>query len=139
MIRVVTDVTAVLCKLRRLPRSLPVMQGEVMNRRFALNAAVVVLACFAVMQIGRARNAQSADEGATGPALTIYNQNFAVIRQPLHLDLEPGVNEMQFTETTSFLEPDSVMLRDPLGRHQLQVLEQSFRNDPPWQERLPSC
>jgi len=109
-----------------------------MNRRIALVAGIVLLACFATVAIGRARNAQSADEGATGPALTIYNQNFAVIRQPLHLELEPGVNEIHFTETTSFLEPDSVMLRDPLGRHQLQVLEQSFRNDPISQERLLS-
>ena len=46
--------------------------------------------------------------------------------------------EIRFTETTSFLEPDSVMLRDPLGRRQLQVLEQSFRNDPVSQELLLS-
>jgi hypothetical protein len=54
------------------------------------------------------------------------------------MDLKPGVNDIRFTDTTAFLEPDSVMLRDPLGRRQLQVLEQNFRNDPVSQELLLS-
>jgi hypothetical protein len=109
-----------------------------MKRKLAITAAVLLTMCFLGAAMVTAIPAQPPDEGASGPALTIYNQNFAVIRQPLHLELTPGVNEIHFTETTSFLEPDSVMLRDPLGRRQLQVLEQSFRNDPVSQERLLS-
>jgi hypothetical protein len=109
-----------------------------MKRNFAITATVVLTMCFLGAAIVTAIPAQPADEGASGPALTIYNQNFAVIRQPLHLELQPGVNDIRFTETTSFLEPDSVMLRDPLGRRQLQVLEQNFRNDPVSQELLLS-
>jgi len=74
----------------------------------------------------------------TDPALTIYNQNFAVIRQPLSLDLKAGLNHVSFTETTAFLEPDSVILRDPFGLRKIQVYEQNFRNDPVSQERLLS-
>jgi hypothetical protein len=109
-----------------------------MKRKLAITATVLLTMCFLGAAIVTAIPAQPADEGASGPVLTIYNQNFAVIRQPLHLELTPGVNEVHFTETTSFLEPDSVMLRDPLGRRLLQVLEQSFRNDPVSQERLLS-
>ena len=109
-----------------------------MKRKLAIAATVVLTMCFVGAAMVTAIPAQPADEGASGPALTIYNQNFAVIRQPLHLELTPGVNEVRFTETTSFLEPDSVMLRDPLGRRQLQVLEQNFRNDPVSQELLLS-
>ena len=109
-----------------------------MKRKLATTATVVLTLCFLGAAIVTAYSALPADGGATGPSLTIYNQNFAVIRQPLHLELTPGVIEIHFTETTSFLEPDSVMLRDPLGRRQLQVLEQSFRNDPVSQERLLS-
>ena len=63
-------------------------------------------------------------------SLTIYNQNFAVVRQMFPLQLIAGVNAVHFTETTAHLETDSVILRDPSGQHHLQVLEQSYRADP---------
>jgi hypothetical protein len=72
------------------------------------------------------------------PALTIYNQNFAVVRDSVPLNLKRGVNEVRFTETTAHLEPDSVILRDPQGKTNLQILEQNYRNDPVSQELLLS-
>src|SRR3954471_12813733 len=72
------------------------------------------------------------------PALTIYNQNFAVVRDSIPLDLKQGVNDVRFTETTAHLEPDSVILRDPQGKTNLQILEQNYRNDPVSQELLLS-
>ncbi|MEO8577485.1 MAG: hypothetical protein ABI556_12325, partial [Gemmatimonadales bacterium] len=72
------------------------------------------------------------------PALTIYNQNFAVVRDAVALDLKQGVNDVRFTETTAHLEPDSVILRDPQGQTNLQILEQNYRNDPISQELLLS-
>ncbi len=72
------------------------------------------------------------------PALTIYNQNFAVIRDSVALDLKSGVNEVRFAGATAQLEPDSVILRDPAGKRALQILEQNYRNDPVSQELLLS-
>ena len=46
------------------------------------------------------------------------------------LDLKAGTNEVRFAEVTYQLEPDSVILRDPAGKHPLQILEQNYRNDP---------
>src|SRR6202047_691535 len=72
------------------------------------------------------------------PALTIYNQHFAVVRQKLPLDLRSGVNNLQVTDITAHLEPDSVILRSlDTGRH-LQILEQNYRNDPVSQQLLLS-
>ena len=65
-----------------------------------------------------------------GHALTIYNQNFAVVRETVPLSLTAGVNRLTFTDITSHLEPDSVILRDPAGLRTLQVLEQNYRADP---------
>ncbi|HKN36962.1 MAG TPA: hypothetical protein VJX16_27265 [Terriglobales bacterium] len=73
----------------------------------------------------------------TQPSLTIYNQNFVVVRERLPLDLKPGVNQIEFKGITAHLEPDSVLLRDPAGRA-LQILEQNYRNDPISQELLLS-
>jgi hypothetical protein len=67
---------------------------------------------------------------ASDPALTIYNQNFAVVRDSIHLKLKAGVNDVSYNEATMHLEPDSVVLRDPTGKRTLQILEQNFRADP---------
>ncbi len=64
------------------------------------------------------------------PSLTIYNQDFAVVRQDVPLDLKSGVNQINVSEITMHLEPDSVILRDPTGKHAVQVLEQNYRADP---------
>ena len=72
------------------------------------------------------------------PALTIYNQNFAVVRDTVPLDLQSGVNDVRYADATAQVEPDSVILRDPTGRHSLQILEQNYRNDPVTQELLLS-
>lgn len=61
------------------------------------------------------------------PALTIYNQDFAVVREYLDLDLAAGVNPVEFAGVTASLEADSVLLRDPTGRVALRVLEQGYR------------
>jgi hypothetical protein len=63
-------------------------------------------------------------------SLTIYNQNFAVVRQPLVLDLKQGIGEFSINDITMHLEPDSVILRDPAGKRSLQILEQNYRADP---------
>src|SRR5664279_3432132 len=72
------------------------------------------------------------------PALTIYNQKFAVVRETLPLDLKAGNNTVRFSGATAHVEPDSVILRDPAGRRAVQVVEQNYRNDPVTQERLLS-
>jgi len=66
---------------------------------------------------------------AAQPALTIYNQDFAVVRERVPLDLKAGENSVVFSGATRQLEPDSVVLRDPAGKIPFQVLEQSYRAD----------
>lgn len=63
------------------------------------------------------------------PALTVYNQGFAVVRERVPLDLKAGENAVTFAGATAQLEPDSVVLRDPAGKVQLRILEQSYRAD----------
>jgi len=86
--------------------------------------AGVVCACFTLV-------ASAAD-----PALTIYNQDFAVVRETLPLDLQAGSNTIHFSGATAHLEPDSVILRDATGKHALVILEQNYRADPVSQEML---
>jgi hypothetical protein len=77
-------------------------------------------------------------DNSSQPSLTIYNQNFAVVRQELPLDLKSGANSVRVTDITTHLEPDSVILRDPAGKQPIQVLEQNYRADPVSEQLLLS-
>lgn len=64
------------------------------------------------------------------PAITVYNQNFGVVRDTVHLNLGKGISDVSYSGVTAELEPESVVLRDPSGRIALSVIEQSYRGDP---------
>lgn len=70
------------------------------------------------------------------PSLTLYNQEFAVVREQLPLKLQKGVQDLSVSTITAHLEPASVILRDPSGKASVRILEQNYRNDPVSQERL---
>ncbi|HWF02321.1 MAG TPA: hypothetical protein VHA06_01470 [Candidatus Angelobacter sp.] len=72
-------------------------------------------------------------------SLTIYNQSFAVVKQPLPLELKSGITQIDVNDITAHLEPDSVMLRDPKSGRDLHILEQNYRNDVASQGRLLSA
>lgn len=67
---------------------------------------------------------------AAEQTLTLYNEDFAVVRDTVHLDLKAGINETSLSGVTATVEPDSVILRDPAGQAQFQIVEQNYRNDP---------
>ncbi|MBZ5548699.1 MAG: hypothetical protein LAO22_12215 [Acidobacteriia bacterium] len=97
----------------------------------------LLLTLFSLTLFATAQDQTSQSQRDNAPALTIYNQNFFVAREYLPLDLTAGVNHVTFAGITSHLEPDSVILRDLTGRP-LQIIEQSYRNDPISQELLLS-
>lgn len=66
---------------------------------------------------------------AAETSLTVYNKNFAVVRDLVPLSLEKGVNDVTYNGATLSLEPDSVILRDTAGKTRLSILEQSYRKD----------
>ena len=70
------------------------------------------------------------NSNAESPAVTIYNQNFAVVRDIIPLSLEVGINQVVYSDTTAHVEPDSVILRDPAGERNLRIIEQNYRADP---------
>jgi hypothetical protein len=62
--------------------------------------------------------------------LTVYNQNFATVKEKRSLELAKGANEVRVTDITAHLEPESVVLR-ALGRpDSIQILEQNYESDP---------
>lgn len=88
--------------------------------------AVVLLTC-SVTAVAQTESA---------PALTIYNQDFAVVRQQVRLNLQAGATNVRYDGITAQLEPDSVVLRDPTSKRALQILEQNYEADPVSQQSL---
>ncbi|MGC6455543.1 MAG: DUF4139 domain-containing protein [Coraliomargaritaceae bacterium] len=70
------------------------------------------------------------------PAITVYNDHFGVVREPVTLQLDTGSNEVSYTGVTAELEPESVVLRDPTGQVAFSVIEQSYRGEPLDEPRL---
>jgi hypothetical protein len=62
--------------------------------------------------------------------LTVYNQNFATVKEKRTLDLKKGENEIRATDITAHLEPESVILRALKRPDALQILEQNYESDP---------
>ncbi len=102
-----------------------------------MHRLLIALFSFTLFAVAQTETRPTASSQENSPALTIYNQNFFVAREHLPLDLAAGVNHVVFNGITAHLEPDSVILRDLTGRP-LQILEQSYRNDPVSQELLLS-
>src|ERR1700720_4588381 len=85
-----------------------------------------MIRCFAFLPL-LAFSYVVAQEPTTAPTrLTIYNQDFAVARTTVPLDLHAGTNEVLTTNVTGQLEPDSVVLRDPSGHNLVHVAEQNY-------------
>ena len=70
--------------------------------------------------------------------LTVYNQNFGVVKEKLSLELKKGENEVPLSNLASQLEPASVILRDTVNPGALKILEQNFESDPISQGKLLS-
>src|SRR4030095_16816062 len=62
--------------------------------------------------------------------VTVYNQNFATVKENRVLELKKGENEVRMTDITAHLEPESVVLRHLRQPGLIQILEQHYESDP---------
>jgi hypothetical protein len=88
--------------------------------------AMVWLLVFGVSALGNAQGTSVSGPATGRTALTIYNQDFAVIRTPVELNLQAGTTDVSATNVTAQLEPDSVVLRDVASKRPIRILEQNY-------------
>jgi hypothetical protein len=93
------------------------------NRGRRLNAGALLLLAPAAL-------ASSAVAAGRDVQLTIYNGDFALVKETRAFALKQGVNEARFTDVTSLVEPDSVVLRDLKDADAVRILEQDYEADP---------
>ena len=73
------------------------------------------------------RHSTSADREAV--TLTVYNQNFGLIREIRSLDLGRGLLRLEFGNVASSIQPETVHIRSLERGNPLSVLEQTYEYD----------
>jgi hypothetical protein len=64
-----------------------------------------------------------------GVGLTIYNDNFAVVRQARLMGFEAGMNTVKFTDVASAIDPTSVNFKCLSAPGAISILEQNYEYD----------
>ncbi|SDK32035.1 hypothetical protein SAMN05192566_0873 [Methylophilus rhizosphaerae] len=65
----------------------------------------------------------------TGVAVTIYNQDLALVKDSRKLKLGNGLSALSFRDVSAQIKPETALLRSLLPNSSLQVLEQNFDFD----------
>jgi len=61
--------------------------------------------------------------------LTVYNQNFALVKDQRNLDLKKGLNKVDFRDVASLIEPTSVHFVSLTSPDSCSILEQNYEYD----------
>lgn len=64
------------------------------------------------------------------PSLTIYNGDFAVVRDNIELNLKKGNNQVRYQDITYQMEADSVVLRPSVSNWKIKIDEQNYLSRP---------
>jgi hypothetical protein len=61
--------------------------------------------------------------------LTIYNQNFALVKDRRQFDLKKGINKIEFKDVAALVEPASVHFTSLYSPNGCVILEQNYEYD----------
>jgi len=71
---------------------------------------------------------RSTAEQRDAVAITVYNQDFGLVREVRTLDLRSGLVALEYGDVASGIQPETVHIR-PIGGPGLQILEQNYQFD----------
>jgi hypothetical protein len=90
-----------------------------------MKATKAILVAVCVLAAGQA--CLGAD--GEGVGLTIYNNNFAVVRQARQMGFQAGVNTVKFTDVAAAIDPTSVNFKCLSAPGAISILEQNYEYD----------
>ena len=98
-------------------------------RRNLLAAASLTVLCLALQATAPAMADEQRVglEDQTGVAVTIYNQDLALVRDARVMNLIKGENDVAFIDVSGHIQPETALLKSSGGK--LDVLEQNFDFD----------
>lgn len=62
-------------------------------------------------------------------AITVYNQNLALVKEGRTLEFQKGVNRMSLTDVAAYIDPTSVHFKLRSSRDRIDLLEQNYQYD----------
>ncbi|MBK8996447.1 MAG: DUF4139 domain-containing protein [Myxococcales bacterium] len=62
-------------------------------------------------------------------SITVYNQNFGLVREVRELDVGTGTVDLEFRDVAANIQPQTVSIKSLTGAGSLSVLEQNYRYD----------
>jgi len=99
-------------------------------RTMALSAALMVVPGLALAQgESGAIQLQSTAGDRQDVSITVYNQNFGLVREVRSLNLGTGRVYLEFRDVSAEIEPETVSIKTLGGSGLLSVLEQNYRYD----------
>ncbi len=99
------------------------------NKRISRIARGVGLACLAPVLALAAVEQQSTIADQTAVAVTIYNENLALVKEARHLQLDMGVSQLALRDVSGQLRAETAQLRSLTDVGALSVIEQNFDFD----------
>ena len=83
----------------------------------------------AVVFFGFSSNLFAADKPNVGVGLTVYNDNFAVVKDRRNMDFKAGTNTVKFTDVATAIDPTSVAFECLSAPGAVSILEQNYEYD----------
>ncbi|MBK8996446.1 MAG: DUF4139 domain-containing protein [Myxococcales bacterium] len=78
---------------------------------------------------GPAKASKSSAKQREKVAITVYNQNFGLVREIRKLDLGEGRVSLEYRDVSAHIQPETVHIKSLDGEDALAVLEQNYRYD----------
>jgi len=106
------------------------MNQRTSRRRMLLASAGLIGAVVSfglVAPPARAQETRVTQADQTGVAVTIYNENLALVKDRRRVTLDPGIQNLAFIDVSAQLRPETALLHSDGG--QLEVREQNFEFD----------
>ncbi len=103
--------------------------GKISLTTFILLGGSIMKTVLTVLVILTFISPAVAADACEGVALTVYNDNFAVVRQRRKMDFAKGVNTVKFTDVASAIDPASVNFKSLSNPGQVKILEQNYEYD----------
>ena len=89
----------------------------------------IITFCYFSVSLAEDLRIVVSDEQQVDVSVTIYNGNFAIIREKRDVLLPLGVFEIEFQDVARSIDPSSVSVTSDSGEKGVQVLEQNYRYD----------
>ena len=89
----------------------------------------IIICCYFSVSLAAGQRIVVGDEQQVDVSVTIYNGNFAIIREKRDVLLPIGEFELEFRDVARSIDPSSVLVISAADERGLQVFEQSYRYD----------